>query len=637
VLLGGAYDRGDLPMARAHPTPQTSPPHAPAQASIRVRRLAPALLVLLTALIYLPSIGGEFVWDDRQLIETNAQVQQIASLPRAFVTGFITDPALKASYYRPLATVSYMVDFLLWRDTPRGYHVTNVVLQALVCLLVYAVALVLLRNVWAALFAGALFAAHPVHSESVAWISGRTDVLAALMLLPSFLFYARYCERGTQRRWLLLSSLCLFLALLAKETVIVFPALWLVFGLAVGRRKRALALDAAGLTAAAAAYLLLRRIVVLGTLAPEVAIAARHRILAAPANLLEALRLLYVSGIGRPYHGLAFSMSMPAWRVAASWAALAVGLAGALRLWRRSRLATFTVAWAVAGVWPVLNLIQLPRLILAERLLFLGTIGACLTYGLAARALLSRAGKRATTALGVLALVAVGGWSACAVIGARPWRDGISLWTAVSQLADRHGGDGFWSYERAEYHANLSLLLYNAKRFDEALRSAVAATNIQPRYAGGHRAAGMALGALGRMEESLQEHRVALELGPNLPEVHSSFGVELIRFHRYEEALEQLRMAARLDPAGPAAYRAMGYAYTHLARWPEAVDSFGHAVQLLPGSLAARGEYASALLAAGERQRAIEQLELIAREGRGRPEGRTAQEQLGRLRGGPPP
>jgi Flp pilus assembly protein TadD len=139
------------------------------------------------------------------------------------------------------------------------------------------------------------------------------------------------------------------------------------------------------------------------------------------------------------------------------------------------------------------------------------------------------------------------------------------------------------------------------------------------------------------MEESLQEHRVALELGPNLPEVHSSFGVELIRFHRYEEALEQLRMAARLDPAGPAAYRAMGYAYTHLARWPEAVDSFGHAVQLLPGSLAARGEYASALLAAGERQRAIEQLELIAREGRGRPEGRTAQEQLGRLRGGPPP
>jgi tetratricopeptide (TPR) repeat protein len=182
------------------------------------------LIAIFAALFYIDSFDNFFVWNDWTLIIENFLIKNWRHLPEIFTSAFwkplIGEPP---QIYRPLTLVSFMADFSLWHLNPGGYHLTNISLHVLNSLLVYFLMRVYVFPT-VALMGSVLFAAHPIHSDAVTYISGRADLLMPFFLLSGTLLFLR-SEKG--RSWLLYAaSLPLFLsALLAKETAAVFPLL----------------------------------------------------------------------------------------------------------------------------------------------------------------------------------------------------------------------------------------------------------------------------------------------------------------------------------------------------------------------------------------------------------------------------
>lgn len=184
------------------------------------------LIAGLVALFYSNSFGNFFVWNDWTLIIENFLLKDWRNLPEIFTSAF-WKPLLgePSQIYRPLVLLSLMSDLALWGLEPWGYHLTNVSLHVANSILAYFLMRVYVSPT-IALMGAALFAVHPIHTEAVAYISGRGELLMSFFLLSGTVIFLQSKKR---RSWLLyLTSLPLFFsALLAKETAVIFPLLLL--------------------------------------------------------------------------------------------------------------------------------------------------------------------------------------------------------------------------------------------------------------------------------------------------------------------------------------------------------------------------------------------------------------------------
>ncbi len=179
-----------------------------------------ALVGALAFLVYSPSLAYDFVWDDRSLILRDVRIRSWAGLLEAFGTDFFrnADEKVRYGYYRPLITVSYAMDFWLWRTDPMGYHLTNIAAHIACCAGLLALARHLRMGLGVATVVALLFAVHPLHTESVTWISGRTDVLATLFVLPYLLWFD---HKSIPKR--LLGHVCFAAAIFSKEVTLAAP------------------------------------------------------------------------------------------------------------------------------------------------------------------------------------------------------------------------------------------------------------------------------------------------------------------------------------------------------------------------------------------------------------------------------
>jgi hypothetical protein len=183
--------------------------------------LAGAALLLITALAYAGVAGCGFIWDDNLRVSENPTLRSLGGLRRIWF-----ELASNKQYY-PLVFTSFWIEYRLWGADPPGYHLVNLLLHAANAVLLWRVLRVL--GVPGAWLAGAVFALHPVHVDSVAWISERKNLLSGAFYLASALAYLRLDaerERATPRaRRLYAASLALFLfALLAKTVACTLPA-----------------------------------------------------------------------------------------------------------------------------------------------------------------------------------------------------------------------------------------------------------------------------------------------------------------------------------------------------------------------------------------------------------------------------
>ena len=219
--------------------------------SVKGKRTAAVLAALVAAMAYAATLQYDFVWDDTLLIQQSWRLHHWKDLPALLTSHFWAEVGEASQYYRPLVTLSFFLDMRVWGLYPLGFHLTNVLAHVAVTLAVLAVARRAMDGPLAAAICALAFALHPLHAESVSFVSGRTDVIATLFFLLALLAYDRGRDqgRGAFLGWSLAAYL---LALLAKEVAITLPAVlvvwdWLVRGDLGDRRavKRAAARYAA--------------------------------------------------------------------------------------------------------------------------------------------------------------------------------------------------------------------------------------------------------------------------------------------------------------------------------------------------------------------------------------------------------
>ena len=189
---------------------------------------AVVFIVCAGAISFGNTLSYGFVWDDHFLIGDSYFVRHWSALPKIFTSHFWAGHADWKMYYRPLINVTYLVDYHLWGLAPLGYHLTNVITHVAVSLAVLWICSLLLKDWLTGFVAALVFALHPVHSQSVSFIAGRTDLVCTLFVLVAFGLYHRWRTSG---RWPAYagSALAFLAALLSKEVAVMLPFVLLAY------------------------------------------------------------------------------------------------------------------------------------------------------------------------------------------------------------------------------------------------------------------------------------------------------------------------------------------------------------------------------------------------------------------------
>jgi len=202
--------------------------------------LSLGIIIFLAFLVYLPALSAGFIADDHSLILKNPLVIGKDPIWKSFTSEYWSITGRKSSFYRPLTTLSYWLDYKFYQEKSIGFHLTNILLHIFCSGLVFLCIYQWCGNYFLALITGLSFALHPAHTQSVSWISGRTDVLATFFMLTSFYFYLFSKIKTSSGRFLILSALFFFFSLLSKELAIVFPILIILLDLAQERKVKLL-------------------------------------------------------------------------------------------------------------------------------------------------------------------------------------------------------------------------------------------------------------------------------------------------------------------------------------------------------------------------------------------------------------
>jgi tetratricopeptide (TPR) repeat protein len=504
----------------------------------RRRALLALALALVTCAVYAPVTGFEWVdYDDDLLITTVPQVREGLSLESARWAF----TSLQAANWFPLTRLSWMLDIELFGPDPGALHRTNLLLHALAAALLLLALASLTGDDWRSAWVAGVFALHPLHVESVAWVAARRDVLSGLFAAAALLAWAGAARRGGSARHLLVSGL-LAAGLMSKSTLIVWPLLLLLLDAwPLGRLRRdgAIAWDRlpALLREKLPLFALAGAMAVLAVVAQARGEALRSLehfpLWVRCANALASL-LAYTSDAFWP-SGLAVFYPHPGVEVSLAAAAgggilLLAGAALATALWRRQPAIAIGGLWYLVALAPVIGVVQVGQAARADRYTYLPLIGLAIAvaWGLGAPAR-----GRARTLLAAAAVAALLAFGAATRVQLGTWRDSESLFRhALRVTEDNHVA-----------HINLAPSLLAEGRLDEASAHLLAALRLVP-------ASPVATGLLGdvrlrqqRVGEAVRLYRQALTLDPDARRWRLALARALVVQGRVDEAERVLREA----------------------------------------------------------------------------------------------
>ena len=555
--------------ARAHRPP-----------SSRFAPVAAALLFALTLALFLPLADNGFVnFDDPLYVAANPVVQRgltLEGLRWAFT-------ATRSGNWHPLTWLSHMADVELFGNRAGAHHLMGVLLHALTsgALLLWLAAAT--RSLWRSAAVAALFAVHPLHVESVAWAAERKDLLSALFGVFALAAYTNWVRRP-QRRMYLVALLCFALSLMAKPMLVTLPLLLLLLDrwplgrtqprAAALREKAPFFLAAAG---AAAVALFAQR-------AGGAVVAFEH--LPLPLRLFNALtayavylvKTLWPAGLAvfYPHPG-----DLASWRPAGVALLLLAGISGLVFSRRSQPWLRVGWSWYLITLLPVIGLVQIGNQALADRYLYLPSIGLFVAAVWATAAFVAAwpAARLAALVAGAAVIVL---FAALTHRQLPYWKDTRALFTHALAVTE-----GNWLA-----HNNLGVALANEQRFAEAADAYRLALQIKPAYGLAHSNLGVALLLLGRDAEAQFHLERALAVEPNREETRYNLALLLADAGRTEEAVAHLRAAVALIPEHAEARSNLGTLLARRGDLAAARKQFVEALRLKPDLAEARSNLA---------------------------------------------
>ena len=615
-----------------NPAQMTPPPPAgetrPASTWTRLT-LHPAFISLLlataTLVVFLPTVRHDFVtYDDPDYVTTNPHVQ--GGLTRdAVVWAFRTG---HSGNWHPLTWLSHMLDCQLYGLEPAGHHLTSLLFHALNTMLLYILLRRLTGAVWRSAFVAALFALHPLHVESVAWVSERKDVLSACFFFLTLWAYARYVEvqgpksnvqsqetRNTQHatRFYLLSLTFFALGLMSKPMLVTLPCVLLLLDYWPLRRLRLSTLN----------HLVLEKwpFFLLSAGSCVATILAQSRAMQPLANLSLSSRLAncliaYARYLGKTLWPVNLATPYP---YPAHWPLADVLLAGALLagltlavlyLSRRWPAAVTGWFWFLGMLVPAIGLVQVGEQSMADRYTYLPSIGLFMLFAWGASAAFTR-WRLPKVVCGIaagLVLLACAGrtreqlayWQSSDALfrhAVAVTKDNWLAWFNLGLVLDNQGHteEALGDYRKAvalqpnyvEALLNIGATLANRKQFSEAIPFFERALRQNPDSVDGHDNLGHALMEAGKPDAAIPHLRLVLQHRPNDVAALNSLADALAQAGQFAAAIPHLEASLRMKSDQPLAHCSLAMALAKLGRTDQAIEHFRETIRLQPNVPAA--------------------------------------------------
>ena len=537
------------------------------------------LLAAATVAVYAPVIGHDFVsYDDDTYVTSNAHVQaglRWDTVRWAWTTGH-------SGYWHPLTWMSLALDVEMYGVRAPGFHLSNLLFHVLNTLLLFGILKRTTCRIGPAACVAGLFALHPLHVESVAWVAERKDVLSAALGLISIAAYVSYARRLSGVRYAL--TFCLLaLGLCTKPMLVTLPCVYLLLDYWPLQRKNKsvpfLLLEKLPFMALAA---LLSIVTYLSQATILDTIPYRYPQVALPLRIANAA-VSYVRYIAKMFWPVDLSILYPhpyalggapwsAWTVAASTALLG-GLC-VLLLWTvRHRYAAIGWLWYLGMLVPAIGVVQSGIQAMADRYTYLPLVGLFVIVAWGCGDLAAHFAARRPWAHRAAPIAAVTALAVCAVVSRRQvhhWRDSVALYEHAVQV----------SRNNSVMLYNLAMTLHDLGRIEEAIERYRWAAAIDPLDVSTHTNLAHALRSLGRLDEAIHHFRRALAISPHIALTHNNLASALLSNGEQEQAIHHLVAATRMAPDNAVFHMNLSIAYADALQFDRAAATATAALRL---------------------------------------------------------
>jgi len=520
------------------------------------RTKAILLIFFLTLVVYSNSLGGEFVSDDEYFVVKNVNIKSLKNIPD-FISNrsAVAFADLSLDVYRPVTTLSYAIDYFFWKLNTLGYHLVNVFFHSLnailLCIFLYA----LFGDIWIAAFASLFFALHPVETEVVAWISGRSSVLFLFFYLSALLLYIR----GK-----ILPSLALFaVSLFSKEMAVTLPILLVAYDIhfpKIEPLKRKVYRYVP--------YFLM----VLGFILIRIFVLKRisqcgwwgnspyHTFLSMSVSFLDYLKVLILPVDQCAFYITNVYTTVFHPKVLLGLSLLAVSLASIPLVFKRSKHASFFICWFFITILPVANIVPI-RALMADRFLYIPSIGFCVIL-----AMVLRKQKKTIAMAAAVSIVII--YGLFTVIRNEDWKDPILLAKSIIRVSPQNP----WGYTCLG-SAYLGDEKYAAA--EKALKKALA---LSRDYSAPKTALGFCYIRSGKYEEAINLLKESLKSDPRNLETLNLLGVSYGSIKKYDEAIKEFENSIAIDPTFVNAYLNLGATYEFMQKHDSAIGEYNRAL-----------------------------------------------------------
>jgi len=569
----------------------------------RLLFIIPLLLVVATTAVYWQIHGFDFVnFDDNEYVFENTHVKN-GITAKNIIWAFT---AFHSGNWHPLTWLSHMLDCQIFGLWAGGHHLTNLLFHILNTILLFFVFQKMTGKAWQSGFVAALFALHPLHVESVAWISERKDVLSTFFWLLTLMAYIRYVQRPRFSTWAWVFLSFIF-GLMSKPMVVTLPFVlllldfWPLNRFSLQKNARNDKLSVFHLIAEKVPLFALSAVSCVITINAQRQGAAITSLSVLPFTLRISNALVayatYIINMLYPFNLTVlypFHRIIPWWKIAVAVAVLSSISFVSLRSIKNRPYLIVGWLWYIGTLVPVIGLVQIGRQSMADRYTYIPLIGLFVMIAWFIPQLTSqwrhKAAWLSVSGSLIIFMLMVLSWNQI-----RHWKNSISLFKdALEKTSDNYVA-----------HNNLGEALDNQGQIEDAANHYRQALRINPYYMEAQNNLGQVLFRQGKINDAIIHLRKALKLNPNIPEIHINLGLALCKQGRIDEAIHHFLEAIKLNPnlTGPNLYAANAF-YVR-GKMDEAIMYYQKALKQTPDSAEVQSDLAAALYQKGYTDQAI--------------------------------
>ena len=570
-------------------------------------------LVVATLAVYWQVLDNDFVhYDDGVYVTENLRVQKGVTFDN--LTWAATSSL--ASNWHPITWISHMIDCQFYGLNPKGHHLTSLLFHVANTLLLLLIFVRMTGALWQSSLVAALFALHPLHVESVAWVAERKDVLSTFFMMLTLWVYTIYVKKGGVRRYLLV-VLFFVLGLMSKPMLVTLPFVllmldfWPLGRLGLIRDTRNEVTGQQADEGPNIFQLLLEKV-------PFFALAVGSSIVTfivqergGAVKLLEMYSIqtriinafvAYIEYIVNMVWPVKLAVlyphpgnSLPIWKGVVTGLVMVLITVLVIRKARKIPYLAVGWFWYIVTLIPVIGIVQVGSQAMADRYTYITLIGLFVIIAWGANDLLSKWLRRkiwlGTLAAIILPVLIVLTWKQV-----QYWEDSITLYKHTL----KHTSNNFIIYN------NLGKVYNDSGKYKEAIEAYKQSTRIAPDYAMAHSNLGVSYNDLGKYKEAIEACRKAIWINPDYAKAYFNLSVAYGESGKYKEAIEACRKAIEIDPDYAMAHSNLGVAYGVLGMYKEAIEKFKQAIEIDPDDVMAHSNLGYAYLSSSMHKEAIE-------------------------------